>query len=111
MAALDPIRVQGLRKRYASVDALKGISFQIDRGEMFGLIGPDGAGKTTTIRLLCGLLHPDGGEVRILGALEQHFVVVDDRAVPIDLHPCLAVEFESRDAVPNTVNVTRISGL
>ena len=38
MAALDPIRVQGLRKRYASVDALKGISFKIDRGEMFGLI-------------------------------------------------------------------------
>ena len=34
---------------------------------MFGLIGPDGAGKTTAIRLICGLLHPDGGEVRVLG--------------------------------------------
>ena len=77
MAALDPVRVQGLRKRYDAVDALKGISFQIDRGEMFGLIGPDGAGKTTTIRLLCGLLHPDGGEVRILG----HDPVTSHRAI------------------------------
>ena len=56
--------VSRARKRYGAVDALKGISFSVARGEMFGLIGPDGAGKTTTIRLLCGLLHPDGGEVR-----------------------------------------------
>ena len=67
MAPVDPVDVAGLRKRYGAVDALKGVSFRIGKGEMFGLIGPDGAGKTTTIRLLCGLLHPDEGQVRILG--------------------------------------------
>lgn len=74
MAPVDPVHVTGLRKRYGAVDALKGISFGIGRGEMFGLIGPDGAGKTTTIRLLCGLLHADAGEVRILGhdPVKQH---------------------------------------
>ena len=54
-------------KRYGSVTALNGVSFDVRQGEMFGLIGPDGAGKTTTIRLLCGLLHADGGAVRVLG--------------------------------------------
>ncbi len=48
-------------------DALDGLSFEIARGEMFGLIGPDGAGKTTAIRLICGLLHADAGDVRVLG--------------------------------------------
>ena len=57
----------GVTKRYGTVEALKGISFQVNRGEMFGLIGPDGAGKTTTIRLLCGLLHADAGSVRVMG--------------------------------------------
>jgi drug efflux transport system ATP-binding protein len=54
-------------KRYGSVTALNGVSFDVRQGEMFGLIGPDGAGKTTTIRMLCGLLHADGGAVRVLG--------------------------------------------
>lgn len=74
MTPVDPVHVTGLRKRYGAVDALNGISFAIGRGEMFGLIGPDGAGKTTTIRLLCGLLHADAGEVRILGhdPVKQH---------------------------------------
>jgi ABC-2 type transport system ATP-binding protein len=54
-------------KRYGAVAALNGVSFDVRQGEMFGLIGPDGAGKTTTIRLLCGLLHADGGTVRMLG--------------------------------------------
>ncbi|MEZ5284752.1 MAG: ABC transporter ATP-binding protein [Vicinamibacterales bacterium] len=62
--ALD---VDAVTRRYGSVTALAGISFQVPRGQMFGLIGPDGAGKTTTIRLLCGLLHPDEGRVRVLG--------------------------------------------
>jgi ABC-2 type transport system ATP-binding protein len=53
-------------KRYGAVNALRGVSFDVNPGEMFGLIGPDGAGKTTTIRLLCGLLRPDEGKVRVL---------------------------------------------
>src|SRR4051795_4395063 len=54
-------------KRYGAVNALRGVSFDVQPGEMFGLIGPDGAGKTTTIRLACGLLAPDGGSVSVLG--------------------------------------------
>ena len=57
----------GRRRRYGAVAALRDLSLSVERGEMFGLIGPDGAGKTTTIRLMCGLLHPDGGSVRVLG--------------------------------------------
>ena len=54
-------------KKYGDTTAVDHLTFAVAGGEMFGLIGPDGAGKTTTIRLLCGLLHPDGGSVRVLG--------------------------------------------
>ena len=54
-------------KRYGSTTAIDGLSLEVRRGEMFGLIGPDGAGKTTAIRLICGLLHADEGELRVLG--------------------------------------------
>jgi drug efflux transport system ATP-binding protein len=64
----DPaIHLDTVIKRYGAVTAVDGVTFDVAPGEMFGLIGPDGAGKTTTIRLLCGLLHADGGQVRILG--------------------------------------------
>ena len=61
------ISLTNVSKRYGATAALNGLSFETARGEMFGLIGPDGAGKTTTIRLICGLLHADGGQVRVLG--------------------------------------------
>ena len=54
-------------KRYGKVTAVSDLSFSVAPGEMFGLIGPDGAGKTTTIRLLCGLLHADSGVIRVMG--------------------------------------------
>src|SRR5262245_63401513 len=53
-------------KRFGHVEALREVTFSIERGEMFGLIGPDGAGKTTAIRSLCGLLHIDAGAIRVL---------------------------------------------
>ena len=61
-------------KRYGAVDALRGVSFAVNRGEMFGLIGPDGAGKTTAIRAMCGLIHVDDGQIRVLGRdpVKQH---------------------------------------
>ena len=55
-------------RRYGTVTAVDALTFDVRAGEMFGLIGPDGAGKTTSIRLLCGLLHADAGSVRVLGA-------------------------------------------
>jgi ABC-2 type transport system ATP-binding protein len=64
-------------KKYGDVVAVDGLSLSIEQGEMFGLIGPDGAGKTTLIRLLCGLLRSDGGEIRVLGRdpVRQHRLV------------------------------------
>jgi ABC-2 type transport system ATP-binding protein len=56
-----------VRKRYGAVPALDGLTLSVASGEMFGLIGPDGAGKTTTIRLICGLLRPDAGTIRVRG--------------------------------------------
>lgn len=61
------IKIDGLKKSYGKIEAVKGISLEVAEGEMFGLVGPDGAGKTTTIRILCGLLSPDSGEVKMLG--------------------------------------------
>jgi ABC-2 type transport system ATP-binding protein len=57
----------GVTKTFGPVRALDALSFAVDRGEMFGVIGPDGAGKTTTIRIACGLLRADAGTVRIFG--------------------------------------------
>jgi ABC-2 type transport system ATP-binding protein len=68
------IDFQNVVKRYGKVDALRGVSFSVNQGEMFGLIGPDGAGKTTAIRAICGLMHIDGGSIRVLGQdpVKQH---------------------------------------
>ena len=71
---MDALQFENVVKRYGSVEALRGISFSVMQGEMFGLIGPDGAGKTTSIRALCGLLHIDAGAIRVLGKdpITQH---------------------------------------
>ncbi len=62
----EAIKINDLKKSYGEIEAVKGISFSVQKGEMFGLVGPDGAGKTTTIRILCGLLVPDNGNVTLL---------------------------------------------
>ena len=68
-AAFDAVlTVEGLRKRYDSgVEAVRGISFQLGRGEVLGLLGPNGAGKTTTVEILTGFRQRDAGEVHLLG--------------------------------------------
>jgi drug efflux transport system ATP-binding protein len=63
----DPVRVEGLTRRYGSLTAVAGVSFEVRRAEMFGLIGPDGAGKTTILRTVLGLLAPDEGRVATCG--------------------------------------------
>lgn len=64
---MKAIEVHHLSKRYGAVEALKDVSFEVEKGEIFGLIGPDGAGKTTLFRILCTLLRPDGGTATVDG--------------------------------------------
>jgi ABC-2 type transport system ATP-binding protein len=61
------VSARGVVRRFGDVLALDGLSLEIGRGELFGLVGPDGAGKTTLIRAFAGLIDVDGGEVRVLG--------------------------------------------
>jgi ABC-2 type transport system ATP-binding protein len=59
---------QGLTKHYRGAEVVRSLDLRIDPGEIFGLVGPNGSGKTTTIRMLLGLVHPSGGHVEILGS-------------------------------------------
>jgi ABC-2 type transport system ATP-binding protein len=61
------VSVRDLRKSYGDLEAVAGISFEIERGEVFGLLGPNGAGKTTTVEILEGYRKRDSGEVQVLG--------------------------------------------
>jgi ABC-2 type transport system ATP-binding protein len=61
------VLVDGLRKSYGNVEAVRGISFEIGTGEVFGLLGPNGAGKTTTVEVLEGYRARDAGSVQVLG--------------------------------------------
>ncbi len=61
------LAVAGLRKFYGTNEVVRGLSFEIRRGECFGLLGPNGAGKTTTLRCCLGLIEPDGGTIEMVG--------------------------------------------
>ncbi|MHB1127387.1 MAG: ABC transporter ATP-binding protein [Bacillota bacterium] len=82
--------IDDLGKSLGGKRVLTGLSFSVQAGEIFGLVGPDGAGKTTTLRLLAGVLKPDQGQVLIngqqgkgsqLGYLSQHFSIYTDLTV------------------------------
>src|ERR1700728_2305765 len=63
----EAIAVSGLRKSYGKTVALDGLDLSVAEGEVHGFLGPNGSGKTTTIRILLGLLRADGGAARLLG--------------------------------------------
>lgn len=74
------IKIKNLKKKYGELIAVDGVSYEVNKGEMFGLVGPDGAGKTTTMRMLVGLLNPDEGNAEILGhdLLTQKNLIKDE---------------------------------
>ncbi|MER7543428.1 ABC transporter ATP-binding protein [Actinomadura sp.] len=65
---VQTIEVSGLRKRYGDVQAVDGVTFEVEEGEFFGILGPNGAGKTTTLEIIEGLRQADAGDVAVLGA-------------------------------------------
>lgn len=73
----NAIEVKGLDKKYKDIHAVRGISFQVKRGEIFSLLGPNGAGKTTTISMLATLLQPTAGDAFVMG----HSVIKEPMAV------------------------------
>ena len=91
------IEARGLQKKYDNVLAVSGLDLHIERGEMFGLVGADGAGKTTTIRMLCTLVLPSAGQARVLGmdtvrdaaGIKEKIGYVAER---FNLYPTLTVE-------------------
>ena len=94
---MEAVSVNGISKSYGPVRALEGVSMEVGRGEIFGLIGPDGAGKTTLIRIIATLLLPDEGQA----SLDGLDVVGDYRAIRrcvgympgrFSLYPDLSVE-------------------
>lgn len=94
---MNAIEVHNLSKSYGKVNALKEVSFEVQKGELFGLIGPDGAGKTTLFRLLTTLLNPDSGSAMVDGfdiVKDYHSIRSKIGYMPgrFSLYPDLSVE-------------------
>jgi ABC-2 type transport system ATP-binding protein len=66
-ASGSAIKAEGLAKSFPGVRAVDALSFDVRAGEIFGLVGPDGAGKTTTLRMLAGIMPPDAGQATVAG--------------------------------------------
>ena len=75
------IETHGLTRSFGAVTAVRDLSLTVRPGELFGLVGPDGAGKTTTLRMLAAVLRPSGGDAAVFG----HSVVKDPEAVKADI--------------------------
>src|SRR5918911_1300147 len=71
------IQAHDLTRRFGDLTAVDHLNLTVSKGEIFGLVGPDGAGKTTTLRMLCGLMDPTGGSARVAG----HDVARESQAV------------------------------
>jgi len=96
MSGQPVISVQGLTRRFGDFTAVDGVTFEVQPGEVVGYLGPNGSGKTTTIRMLCGLLRPTAGSAHVIGVdvvsnpegvksligyMSQKFALYDDLTV------------------------------
>src|SRR3990167_8630215 len=94
------IQAEGLTKRFGDLVAVRDVSFEIPRGEIFGFLGPNGSGKSTVIRMVCGLLQPTTGRAELdgldvvaeaeevkkrLGYMSQRFSLYEDLTVQENL--------------------------
>ena len=90
---MNTIEIQKLTKRYGALTAVDHLDLTIRKGELFALLGINGAGKSTTIRMLCGLSRPDEGDARLLG----HSIVSDTAAIK----PIIGVSPQETAIAPN----------
>lgn len=102
---LPIVEVLNLRKKYGSIQALKGISFSIGKGEIVGFLGPNGAGKSTTLRILSGLIPADSGEAKVCGVdlaeeegeVRRHIgYLAENNPLPEDLRVIEYLNFRAR---------------
>jgi ABC-2 type transport system ATP-binding protein len=109
MGAGPVIRARGLIKSYGAVQAVRGVDIDVHAGEIFGLIGPDGAGKTTCFNMLAGILQPTAGELTVLGHaaadvrtsigyLTQQFSLYEDLSVDENLEYAAGMRLVSAEA-------------
>ena len=99
------IEIQGLRKKFGEVEAVRDVSFSAFDGTVVGLLGPNGAGKTTTLRMLSGLMRPDAGTIRVdnadvvadpIGAQTHMGLLPDSRGLYPRLTPVEHIEYFGR---------------
>jgi len=121
------VQATGLRKSFGAVHAVNGVDFKIPAGEIYGLVGSDGAGKTTTMRLLVGALLPDSGEATVcgydvrkqieqvrsqIGYLSQRFSMYEDLTVLENIRFFAEVRgLSSKDWLPRSMEILEFVGL
>ena len=93
---MDAIRTDRLTKRFNGTAAVDGLSLAVAPGEIFGLIGPDGAGKTTTLRMLTAILDPSEGDAWVLG---RHTVREAEKGMPADANVPKPADLQAREAI------------
>ncbi len=121
------IEAVALRKQYGTVHAVDGLDVRVEAGEIYGLVGPDGAGKTTTMRLLCGAVEPTSGTIRIagfpvpakveqarshIGYLPQRFSLYEELSVMENLRFFAEVRgLTGKDWRPRSLEILKFVGL
>ena len=113
------IKTQGLSKQFGDITAVNKLSLEIPAGQIYGFLGPNGSGKTTAIRMLCGLLTPSAGDISVLGLqiprdaeklrlrigyMTQKFSLYDDLSVSENMHFMARIYGMSRSAARDRVS-------